>query len=246
MLRFFRQIRKTLMEQNKVRTYLLYAVGEIALVMIGILLALQVNNWNEERITQKEQAIILENLNIEFTENLVELNISISNLDTLKIALEELLQIMHDQPDTLSTNEFEVLLERTFFTPTYSPSSFVLEELKNSGGLSRLDNELLESLLFDWERNKAELLNREVGFRRYGDQYIDYLTNFGSVRNLDALSGEIESLKKSSITSNSIELIKNPVFENKADNFYFLAHLVQRAYSETALKMEEIIKLTKN
>lgn len=45
MLRFFRQIRKKLMEQKKIRTYLFYAIGEIALVMIGILLALQVNNW---------------------------------------------------------------------------------------------------------------------------------------------------------------------------------------------------------
>jgi hypothetical protein len=50
MLRFFRHIRKTLMEQNKVRTYLIYALGEIVLVMIGILLALQVNNWNQKRI----------------------------------------------------------------------------------------------------------------------------------------------------------------------------------------------------
>ncbi len=49
MLRFFRHIRKTLMEQNKVRAYFFYAIGEIALVMIGILLALQVNNWNEGR-----------------------------------------------------------------------------------------------------------------------------------------------------------------------------------------------------
>lgn len=49
MLRFFRQIRKLLLEQNKTSTYLKYALGEVALVMIGILLALQVNNWNEDR-----------------------------------------------------------------------------------------------------------------------------------------------------------------------------------------------------
>ncbi len=42
--------------------YLLYAVGEIVLVMIGILLALQVNNWNEERIRQQEERALLENL----------------------------------------------------------------------------------------------------------------------------------------------------------------------------------------
>ena len=49
MLHFFRRIRKALITDSKYRKYLMYALGEIALVMIGILLALQVNNWNEER-----------------------------------------------------------------------------------------------------------------------------------------------------------------------------------------------------
>jgi len=67
MLRFFRQIRKTLMEQNKTRTYLLYAVGEIALVMIGILLALQVNNLNEQRKARifEEEILYLIDQNLE-------------------------------------------------------------------------------------------------------------------------------------------------------------------------------------
>jgi hypothetical protein len=49
MIKFFREIRQKLLSKNKFSTYLLYAIGEIALVMIGILLALQVNNWNEQR-----------------------------------------------------------------------------------------------------------------------------------------------------------------------------------------------------
>jgi len=49
MIKFFRRIRFNLMEQNKTRKYLKYALGEILLVMIGILLALQVNTWNENR-----------------------------------------------------------------------------------------------------------------------------------------------------------------------------------------------------
>jgi len=50
MLRFFRTLRQRLLTENKFSRYLLYAVGEILLVMIGILLALQVNNWNNNRI----------------------------------------------------------------------------------------------------------------------------------------------------------------------------------------------------
>ncbi len=49
MIKFFRKIRQHLLTENKFSKYLLYAFGEIALVMIGILLALQVNNWNEEK-----------------------------------------------------------------------------------------------------------------------------------------------------------------------------------------------------
>ena len=49
MIKFFRKIRYDLMEKNKTGKYLKYAIGEIVLVMIGILLALQINNWNERR-----------------------------------------------------------------------------------------------------------------------------------------------------------------------------------------------------
>lgn len=52
MLKFFRSIRQKLIDQKKFKNYLLYAIGEILLVMIGILLALQVNNWNERRKTK--------------------------------------------------------------------------------------------------------------------------------------------------------------------------------------------------
>ena len=49
MLAFFRKLRKSLIEKGSARKYLLYAIGEIALVVIGILIAIQINNWNQER-----------------------------------------------------------------------------------------------------------------------------------------------------------------------------------------------------
>jgi hypothetical protein len=69
MIKFFRKIRYDLMEKNKTRKYLKYAIGEIILVMVGILLALQVNNWNQQRIAAQKEQLLLEALHDEFLEN---------------------------------------------------------------------------------------------------------------------------------------------------------------------------------
>ena len=53
MITLFHRIRQRFIESGSVTKYLLYAIGEILLVVIGILIALQVNNWNEERLQQK-------------------------------------------------------------------------------------------------------------------------------------------------------------------------------------------------
>ncbi|MCS4435239.1 DUF6090 family protein [Aquiflexum gelatinilyticum] len=65
MISFFRKIRQKLLAENRVTRYLIYAIGEIALVMVGILLALQVNNWNEQRKNRISEQNILQNLRTE-------------------------------------------------------------------------------------------------------------------------------------------------------------------------------------
>lgn len=62
MIKIFRRIRQNLLTENKFSKYLIYAIGEILLVVIGILIALQINNWNEEQKIEKEEIGILNNL----------------------------------------------------------------------------------------------------------------------------------------------------------------------------------------
>ena len=70
MLRFFRQIRQRLVTDNRFGKYLLYAIGEIVLVVIGILLALQINTWNEERKFRAQQYSLLRDLSADLQANL--------------------------------------------------------------------------------------------------------------------------------------------------------------------------------
>ena len=69
MIKFFRRIRFDLMEKNKTGKYLKYAIGEIVLVVIGILIALSINSWNQNRLDQLDKKEILSKLHIEFQVN---------------------------------------------------------------------------------------------------------------------------------------------------------------------------------
>ncbi|MHA1444306.1 MAG: DUF6090 family protein [Candidatus Hodarchaeales archaeon] len=65
MINFLRRIRRDLINENKVSIYLIYAIGEVVLVVFGILIALQINNWNENQKTKKLEIVFLENLQID-------------------------------------------------------------------------------------------------------------------------------------------------------------------------------------
>lgn len=95
MLKFFRKIRHTLLKQNKIGSYLKYAIGEIFLVVIGILIALQVNNWNEQRKAKIKAYSYLQRINEDMevilrdTENSIKgTEINLRNSIIVKNALE--------------------------------------------------------------------------------------------------------------------------------------------------------------
>ena len=62
MIKFFRKIRQNLLSEGKTGKYLKYAIGEIVLVVVGILIALQINNWNEKRKIKQKETIVLKEL----------------------------------------------------------------------------------------------------------------------------------------------------------------------------------------
>lgn len=112
MLRFFREIRRKLVDQGRLKRYLIYAIGEILLVVVGILIALQVNNWNEERKDNKNLISILENekisIAIEIEKEEAQIQLINGWIDTVLKA-----QIIIEEVDAPNAQEQKVL-EKAF------------------------------------------------------------------------------------------------------------------------------------
>ncbi len=92
MIKFFRKIRQRLLTENKFSKYLLYAVGEILLVVIGILIALQINNSNEQRITKEKEHFALEEIKSDLELNMSSLT---NMIDTSQFSINKCLKSIH-------------------------------------------------------------------------------------------------------------------------------------------------------
>ena len=161
MLTFFRKIRKALLASGSTRKYLLYALGEILLVMIGILLALQVNNWNEWRKDRAEEELFLKELKSDFEINrtLYEQEMSIlvnwlARIDSTSKYIEQPI------PDSINTNE---LLNWYYgaSAPPFEPAEGALNEILNSGKLQILSNRQLRRYLSSW-KNKVDIVRVHI------------------------------------------------------------------------------------
>ncbi len=86
MFRFFRKLRENLLAKNQASHYMLYALGEIVLVVIGILIALQINTWNEERQNRQQEKGIVSTLRQEFLTNRLVLNEVLTRLEKTRKA----------------------------------------------------------------------------------------------------------------------------------------------------------------
>ncbi len=81
MIKFFRKIRQQMLTENKFSKYLLYAIGEIILVVIGILIALQINTWNEGRKLANQETLYLNRLLSDNQQDIISFSKSIKDLE---------------------------------------------------------------------------------------------------------------------------------------------------------------------
>jgi len=153
MLKFFRTIRKKLIEEDNVRKYLLYAVGEILLVVIGILIALQINNWNENRKNR-----ILENeYYCRFLENSVQDKIYLQEMmnrtrDRLASANQAIRILQSENPlqVDLGLAEYNALQGSTVL---FEPNTTAYRDLISGSNLNLIQNAKIKEAINTYYTN---------------------------------------------------------------------------------------------
>lgn len=157
MLSFFRRIRKGLYGSGQARKYFIYAIGEIALVVVGILIALQINNWNEQRKLKQLGRELLYKTQSDLIESKQELENDIeSNLQTIEWYKMIIDYIEEKRPYTDSLHE-----AISYITSWESPFlTFTTYETLKAKGIELIQNDSIEIKLVQlYERGFAHLIN---------------------------------------------------------------------------------------
>jgi hypothetical protein len=151
MFRFFRQIRSGLLSQSRITKYLLYALGEIALVVVGILIALQIDNWNQQKQETEIYKSYLYRLrsDIELIQDVVRQK---RNWE------EKLIELGQYQLDVLTGKEtnpnplkLAISIEFTGSINRYEIGSPTYKELNSTGRLALIENDSIKNFLSSYD-----------------------------------------------------------------------------------------------
>ncbi len=157
MVRFFRSLRQRLLAENRVSRYLLYAIGEIVLVVIGILIALQINTWNEARLAAQQESLYLGRLLSENQQDLASFTRSAQALEKGLESIKNLSEAFKnkDLPDSILIGSMNAYLRYGSLFPSFSPSSSTFDDLSSTGNLAVISNMALrDSIVAHYVKHK--------------------------------------------------------------------------------------------
>ena len=151
MIKFFRHIRQQLLSEGQTGKYLKYAIGEIVLVVIGILIALQINNWNASNKLKKEETLYLKRLKIDLEKDTLYYNRNIDRANLLIDRNTSFLKKIYDVQKSI--DEGKELMSIPLWDSEYlTVNDNTFRELVSSGKLNIISNPTLKVAVVDLYR----------------------------------------------------------------------------------------------
>lgn len=239
MIKLFKNIRRKLLSQSNLKKYLLYAVGEIILVVTGILIALALNNWNSERIAANQNRELLRKLVADIERN-IERVIFLENhidLGTLNKNVVDSMLIIVTRGIEESDLEFMTRKNPIFNVFMYNLHSTTFEEMKNTGTFYSLGTDSLISAIEAYYK----LCEREQYYNLAWGERVEKLGEKCS-------SGWADFVYLHGVNSNNAIKTHPWIYDSKSTNYINLRRYILEASMEsgyTADRFERIKKRSK-
>ena len=232
MIKFFRKIRQNLLMENKTGKYFKYAIGEIVLVVIGILIALSINNWNEDRKQKETLHSIYQIIKDDISTDIIEINAFINEYELVRKPAFEIVLNKNPSKEAYTNN------------PEYLT---VLDGFKdfeiNKRGFELLKNQMDNSSI--GQQNLASKINLfynqhliEINVS-YSEMTTAFTNNLNAYKELPWLSTFL--LYKE--TDEAIDyMIDNPLQKNRIAIYYLVYRIYVNELQKFKTNGEEIIK----
>jgi len=153
MIKFFRKIRQNLLSEGKTGKYFKYAIGEIILVVIGILIALQINNWNQNRINTDKQQDYLIGLKNDLEKQILSFNTSDQFYDLIICKGESILVDFSSIGKLTKIDSINKKLSFLMYSGGYPEITTTFNELNSTGQLNLIRKKSLRSQIIKYYQN---------------------------------------------------------------------------------------------
>ena len=229
MINFFRKTRKRMADDNRPLKYIRYAIGEIVLVVIGILIALQINNRNQQQIAINEEQVLLNILKNDFTNRLKELEMLNIGRRNAVNACEDLMSFGDNPPEFYSAKIMDSLLAISTTTYRFNEKFSSMDMLFNSGKINTLSNDSLKFSLSNWPAIVEEMLEEQRLIVGNYAELVKVLDKHVSLRdifqNFSWNNYEMPIIAPSSIEKDYQGLLNDRSFENLLASKRFLLYV---------------------
>ena len=206
MLLSFKNIRRSFVTSGKSKKYFYYALGEILLVMIGILLALQVNNWNENRKERIVEHELLLNFKEEIIKNMDLLNQAMSYSKISMRGARQVVEIYQLDHRDFSSSELDSLLGLCQWAWTYDPIMGVPISVRTSGQINIIQNGELRQFIASFEEMVRDVQEEGKLIREMiVNQFMPMAGEYVSSNNRSHFIGEGYSVVPKSVFSSDYE-----------------------------------------
>lgn len=236
MIKFFRHIRQTLIMDNKTSKYFKYAIGEIILVVIGILLALQINNWNESRKLNIKESIYLKGLRADFEQSKMALTRVIKKTDRVAKMVDTLGAMIKKNGNALTLAQLDSLTSGSTGFTVFMPSEGVINDIIGSGKLDMITSNELRKKIASWEADLRMIREYENIGKQLSDKYTDHTSPY-----FDMLNGKF--MEPAFLDHKRAEFLSDIIMTNYMAQIFGNSMMLNELYKEKSGAIDGLITL---